>query len=196
MSTACLATSLVNERNCMNGSVKSNPLGVNPFDRVQVLVDAQNLIGMLRGMGKKMDYKLFLAFLRDNARLVRLSYFVVQKQEADKRSEGVLDMVEYAGYDVLRKTGYEIHDSNGYYRFKGSVVGEMTVGLVKAADAGIDHIILITGDGDLYAGIEEAKNRGARVTLISDNESVNDDIRRACDAFINITDLPESLFFE
>ncbi len=173
----------------------SEVLGVNSQDRVHVFIDAANMMGMLRSMGKKLDYKMFLAFLKEETRLVRASYFVVLREDMDKRATGVIDMIEYAGFEVIRKWGHEVQDQGGYFRFKGTVTPEMTVALLDAADAGIDHIVVLTGDGDFYAGVEGAKQRGARVTLLSLAGSTSDDLIRSCDSFVEFDKLPEELFF-
>lgn len=170
-------------------------LGIHKKDRVHVFIDALNLMGMLRSMQKKLDYKLFMAFLKTDTRLVRANYYAVLRDDAPESAHNVIDMIEYGGFNVYRKVTREVQERDGAYRFRGSIVPEMTVGLIDAAENGADHIVLVTGDGELISGIEAAKARGARVTLLSEADSTSDDIRRKCDDFFPFENLPERLFF-
>jgi len=170
-------------------------LRVNPLDRTHVFIDGSNLMGMLRSTNRKLDYKLFLTFLREQTRLIRANYFVILRDDSDKRATGVIDMIEYAGFEVYRKWGHEVQEQTGFFKFKGTIVPEMTVAILDGVGAGAEHVIIVSGDGDFYPAIEGAKNRGARVTLISHGDSTSDDVRRACDSFIKFEDLPEELFF-
>ena len=57
----------------------------------------------------------------------------------------------------------------------------------------IDHLILFTGDGDFRAPVEAIQKQGTRVTVISTMRSkppmLADELRRQCDAFIEISDM-------
>lgn len=171
-------------------------LGIHKSDRVHVFIDALNLMGMLRSMNRRLDYKLFIAFLKEETRLVRAHYFALLREDMpDSRATGVIDMIEYSGFDVMRKYGREVHEREGAYRFRGTIVPEMTVAMIDAAENGADHLIVISGDGEFFAGIQAAKARGVRITLLSQESSTSDDIRRECDAFIDIESLPDSLFY-
>jgi uncharacterized LabA/DUF88 family protein len=69
---------------------------------------------------------------------------------------------------------------------------EIAVDLVQAT-AFIDHAFLFSGDGDFTAAIEAAQRKGTRVSVVSTIKSnppmASDDIRRAADNFIDLTDL-------
>lgn len=174
-----------------------NYLGVNRRDRVQVFIDAANLMGMLRMSSLKLDYKLFMSFLKDQTRLVRASYYVLMREEMTPEAERVIDLIEYSGFDVIRKWGNEFQDSaTGHFRYRGSVIGEMTVGMLEAADNGVDHLIMISGDNEMLAAVEATKQRNARVTIIGIADSVSNNLRRSCDSFVDLTSLkPAGIFF-
>lgn len=171
-------------------------LHINPVDRVHVFIDGNNLMGMLRFLDLKLDYKRFMLFLRSQTRLVRAHYFALMRDDMPKASEGVIDMIEYAGFEVVRKWGKEAPiEGTGNFRFRGSVVPELTVSLLEASLNGCDHAVVLSGDGELYAGVEAAKAKGTRVTLIGIKESMSDDLRRSCDAFIDMESLPKEIFY-
>jgi uncharacterized LabA/DUF88 family protein len=172
----------------------SGVLGVNPLDRVQVFIDAAHLMGMLRRMNMKLDYKIFMKFLKEETRLIRAHYYVLLREDMEETAMKVIDLIEYAGFDVYRKWGREVQEGAGHYRFRGSVVPEMTVGMIDAAENDADHIILIGGDGELYAGMEAVKARGARFTVVGRQDSLSNDLRRGCDAFVDIATLPKDIF--
>ena len=178
--------------------VSPNPdyLRINPIDRVHVFIDGNNLMGMLRYLQLKLDYKRFMLFLRSQTRLVRAHYFALMREDMPKESTGVIDMIEYAGFEVVRKYGREAAvEGTGNFRFRGSVVPEMTVSMIEAALGGCDHAIIVSGDGELYSGIEAMKTKGTRVTVIGIKESMSDDLRRSCDSFIDIETLPKEIFY-
>lgn len=182
----------------LRGPTKVTPdnlLGVNKQDRVHVFIDATNLLGMCRVIDRKVDFKLFMAYLKRETRLVRASYFAAMREGMSESAEKVIDMIEYAGFDVVRKWGTEFQEAGGQYKFRGSIIPEMTVAMIDAADNGADHIIVISGDGELYAGIDAAKQREARVTIIGVEENLSDDLRRACDSFVDLRSLEPAGFF-
>jgi uncharacterized LabA/DUF88 family protein len=174
---------------------KEDFLGINKQDRVHVFIDATNLLGMLRTMNRKIDFKLFIKFLKDQTRLVRASYFVLMREDMDPRAESAIDMFEFAGFDVVRKWGREFQEAGGHYRFKGSIIPEMSVGMVEAVMDGIDHIVLISGDGELLAAAEAVKRNHARLTLMGLEKTMSEELRRTCDSFVELANLEHAGFF-
>lgn len=174
---------------------KTNLLGVNPQDRLHVFIDATNLLGMQRTINRKIDFKLFMKYLKDNTRLVRASYYALLRDSMGEAAIRVIDMIEYAGFDVYRKWGYDVQETSGQYRFRGSIIPELTVAMVNASIEGADHIILISGDGDMYAAVQAAKDRETRVTVVGVEAALSDEVRRACDSFVELSSLESAGFF-
>lgn len=165
-------------------------LGINPKDRVHFFIDGQNLYGTLRSLQKKMDYRNLVEVFKENCRLVHANYFTTIKDNADDRFYGVLDFLEVNGYTVVSKEVRQHTDDRGNVRFRGSMVGDITASMVATACDTRDHLVLFSGDGELVAGVEIAKQRGSRVTVVSDPSVISDELKRACDEFVLITDLP------
>ena len=92
----------------------------------------------------------------------------------------------------MTKPAKEYTDANGRRRFKGDMDVEIAVDLLQATSF-IDHAFLFSGDGDFLAAIEAAQRKGMRVSVISTIKSnppmASDDIRRAADNFVDLTDL-------
>ena len=63
--------------------------------------------------------------------------------------------------------------------------------LAMAAHA--DHLVLFSGDGDFRRLVEAVQQKGVRVTVVSTVKSqppmASDDLRRQCDAFVELADL-------
>lgn len=165
-------------------------LGINPQDRTHLFIDGQNLHGTLRSLHKKMDYRNLVDEFKKNSRLVHANYYTTIKENADDRFHGVLDFLELNGYSIISKVVRQHTDDSGHVRVRGTMIGEITTDLITTAIDTQDHLILFSGDGELLAGIETAKARGSRVTVVSDMTVVSDEIRRICDEFIPISMLP------
>ena len=61
----------------------------------------------------------------------------------------------------------------------------------------LDHIILVSGDGDFRRLIETAQRNGKRVTVLSTAKSdppiIADELRRQTDYFIELDELRDSI---
>jgi uncharacterized LabA/DUF88 family protein len=177
-------------------SAPKNYLRANKLDRAHVFIDAMNMMGMLRKADRRLDFTGFLEFLQEQTRLIRCSYYVLLRDDIPESATKTISMMEYAGYDVNRKWIDEFQDpASGHFRSKGTVVPEMTVGILDAVENGADHIFVLTGDAEMQAAINAAKLREARVTLLGIQDAVSDGLKRDCDDFIDIIeDLPAKVF--
>jgi uncharacterized LabA/DUF88 family protein len=181
----------------------------HPRDRVTVFMDGNNLYATLRALDLKINYKRFIALLREETRLVRVNYFTTVRPPADEQIDParaqsdsqlrrVLDMMSFNGYQVEMREMREYGDDFGNVRFKGTVIPDMIVSMIDAADANTDHIVLISGDGDLTAAVEACKRRDVRVTVVSSEHAdvISENLRRSCDQYIDIEDLPEDVILD
>lgn len=168
-------------------------------DRLQVFIDGQNLFGTLRTLEKKIDYKLFIECLRDETRFIRAQYFTtIRPQQDNDKFHSVLDFLDFNGYALVTKDIRDTLDSYGHVRSKGSMIVEMAVAMIDAADNGTDHIVLMSGDGELTAAVEACKRRDCRVTVVSSERTrvVSEDLRRACDQYVDIEQLPSHIILD
>lgn len=182
------------------------PVRFHERDRVQVLIDGTNFFATLRALQLRVDYEKMLDWFETNTRFVRPTFFGVIKEASEQNqefgsSEGfhrLLDFLDYNGYEVVTKHIYENINDAGHVIFRGTMLCEMAMAMINAVDSGVDHIVLFTGDGELSAAVHEAKQRGAKVTVVS-NESkkiISQLLRRECDQFVDLrniaTDQPDS----
>lgn len=191
-----------------NSDVKSQisdafPGHFHERNRVQLIIDGANFYATLKALQLRVDYQKMYEYFDNNTRFVRPQFFGVVKQASNENEEfgstegffRLLDFLDYNGYDIVTKDIYENINSDGHVVFRGTMLGEITVAMINAADAGADHIVLFSGDGELTAAVNEAKSRGAKVTVVSNAQKriVSQSLRRACDNFIDLLDFPADL---
>ncbi len=166
-------------------------------DRVQVFIDGQNMHGTLRSIGRKLDWKAFLDYFETETRLIRMNYITaIRSQQANDTFNRVLKFLDSNGYTMVTKPVRDHIDDAGNIRVRGTMTGEMTVAMTRAARNGTDHIFLFSGDSELCAAVQECKEEGARVTVVSTQNVISEDLFVLADDFIAIENLPKELFMD
>lgn len=175
------------------------PLRFHERDRVQILIDGANFFATLRSLRLRIDYAKMLDWFENNTRFIRPQFYGVIKEASPENQEmgttegfmKLLDFLEYNGYEVITKPIYENINQEGHVVFRGTMVVEMAVGMINAVDAGCDHLVVFSGDGELAAAVREAKERGAKVTIVSNETQriVSQALRRECDSFVDLLDI-------
>ncbi|MBL8537229.1 MAG: NYN domain-containing protein [Hyphomonadaceae bacterium] len=166
---------------------------IRPDERTVLLIDGANLYSATRGLAFDIDYRKLLDEFRKHGRLIRAYYYTAVAEDQDfSPIRPLVDWLDYNGFAVVTKPAKEYLDATGRRRFKGDMDVEITVDLLQTADFA-DHAFLFSGDGDFVAAIHAAQRKGLRVSVVSTTRSnppmASDDIRRACDHFVEITDL-------
>ena len=68
--------------------------------------------------------------------------------------------------------------------------------MLEVADR-VDHIVLLSGDGDFRRLIESVQRRGVRVSVVSSIKTqpamISDELRRQADNFVELADLQTSI---
>jgi uncharacterized LabA/DUF88 family protein len=166
---------------------------IHPDEKVIVLIDGANLHSTMKTLSFDMDYRKLHDVFSGLGRFVRANYYTAMVEEQDfSPIRPLVDWLDYNGYSVVTKPAKEYTDTNGRRRYKGDMDIEIAVDLLQAADYA-DHAFLFSGDGDFVAAIEAAKRKGLRVTVVSTIKSnppmASDEIRRAADNFLDLTEL-------
>ena len=166
---------------------------IHPDERVALFIDGANLYSAAKGLAFDIDYRKLLEEFRKRGRLIRAYYYTALVEDQDfSPIRPLVDWLDYNGYTLVTKPAKEYTDVNGRRRFKGDMDVELTVDLLQAA-AFVDHAFLFSGDGDFLAAIEAVQRKGMRVSVVSTIKSnppmASDDIRRAADNFIDLTEL-------
>ncbi|MEZ5995949.1 MAG: NYN domain-containing protein [Hyphomonadaceae bacterium] len=166
---------------------------IHPDERVVVLIDGANLYSAAKALNVDIDYRKLLDEFRNSGRFIRATYYTAVIEEQDfSPIRPLVDWLDYNGYSLVTKPAKEYTDAAGRRRLKGDMDVEIAVDLVEAA-AFADHAFLFSGDGDFLPAIEAAKRKGMRISLVSTIKSnppmASDEVRRAADNFVDLSDL-------
>ncbi|MDB5429628.1 MAG: LabA-like protein [Caulobacter sp.] len=168
-----------------------------PTDRLALFIDGANFYSTAKSLGFDIDYKKLLDEFRKRGVLIR-AYYYTAINEGDDYSpiRPLVDWLDYNGFTLVTKPAREFTDSQGRKRWRGDMNVEIAVDILEIAGAGVsgaDHIVLFSGNGDFRALVEAVQRKGARVTVVSTVKSqppmASDDLRRACDSFVDLADL-------
>jgi uncharacterized LabA/DUF88 family protein len=164
-----------------------------PTDKICLFIDGANLYSAARSLNFDIDYKKLLDEFRKRGVLVRAYYYtaLVDDQEYSP-IRPLVDWLDYNGFSVVTKSAREYTDSAGRKRFRGDMDIELAVDMMEMAEHA-DHLVLFSGDGDFRRLVEAIQQKGVRVTVVSTVKSqppmASDDLRRQCDAFVDLADL-------
>lgn len=168
-----------------------------PEDRIAVFIDGANFYGAARALGFDIDYRRMHDLFSKKARLIRISYYTTFTDDQDYSPlRPLIDWLDYNGFTLVTKPSKEFTDSTGRRRFKGSMDIEIAVDMLEVAGR-VDHIVLMSGDGDFRAAVEAVQRKGVRVTVVSTLRSqppmIADELRRQADVFLDLQDLAPSI---
>jgi uncharacterized LabA/DUF88 family protein len=92
----------------------------------------------------------------------------------------------------VTKPSKEFTDATGRRRFKGNMDVEIAVDMMEVVGR-VDHVVLMSGDGDFRSLVEAVQRKGVRVTVVSTLRSqppmIADELRRQADVFVDLQDL-------
>lgn len=165
-----------------------------PTDRLALFIDGANLYSQAKALGFDIDYRKLLDEFRKRGVLIRAYYYTALAESGDDFSplRPLVDWLDYNGFTVVTKPAREYTDAQGRKRWRGDMDVEIAVDMMEIADKA-DHLVLFSGDGDFRALVEGVQRKGVRVTVVSTVKSqppmVSDDLRRQCDAFVDLADL-------
>ena len=165
----------------------------HPEERVAVFIDGANLYQAARGIGFDIDYKRLLRAFSYDCRLIRAYYYtaLLDSQEYSP-VRPLVDWRDSTGYTMVTKPLREFTEATGRRKYKGNMDVEIAVDVMELA-ANLDHVVLLSGDGDFRRLVESVQRRGVRVTVVSTIRTqppmVADELRRQADRFIDLVEL-------
>lgn len=169
----------------------------HPQDRVAVFIDGANLYQAARALGFDIDYKRLLGALSADCRFVRAYYYTALLDEQEYSPiRPLVDWLDYNGYTMVTKPLKEFTQPTGRRKLKGNMDVEISVDVMEMSRR-VDHIVLISGDGDFRRLVEAMQRRGVRVTVISTIRTqppmIADELRRQADVFVDLVDLQPTI---
>lgn len=158
-----------------------------------LFIDGAGLNAAARVFDIKIDYLKLLKEFSLRGKIVRAHFYNVVNEDAEFNPvRPLLDFLEYNGFTVTRKFVREYPDAARKPR--GSFAVDLTIDALRLAPF-LRHAVIFSGDGDYVPLVNELKSKGIRVSVVSTREGVSpmvaDDLRRACDNFIDLKDLAD-----
>jgi uncharacterized LabA/DUF88 family protein len=176
----------------------------NAVEKVAVFVDGANLYHSIKSYYKGvLDYGVLLSAAVDDRKLLRATFYIVEKQEAD--DGGAIGGASGARSFVynLNKFGYKVRSKPLVVHETLSPEGEKTISHKGDWDIGIivdmmrlaDHAntyVLVSGDGDYVEAVEYLQSeKGLRVEVISAAPCTSQALLDVCDDHTDLGDIPD-----
>jgi uncharacterized LabA/DUF88 family protein len=143
-----------------------HPANYSP-ERIGLFIDGADLYSIRRLIGLDIDYLKFLDFFRARGRLVRAYYYttvIYEPQYARLRSQ--FEWMSYNGFYMVTKPAQETTDDFGRRHLRNRMDVELATDMMEMAPY-LDHIMLVSGAGELRPAVAAVQRRGVHVTLIS-----------------------------
>ena len=166
-----------------------------------VFVDGANLYHSIKNYYKGiLDYARLLSAAVKDRKLLRATFYIVEKQEADE-GQGTTSARSFV-YN-LNKFGYKVRSKPLMVHETLTPDGERTVSHKGDWDIGVvvdmmrlaghaDTYVLVSGDGDYVEAVEYLQSeRGIRVEVISAAQCTSQALLDVCDAHTDLADIPE-----
>jgi uncharacterized LabA/DUF88 family protein len=166
-----------------------------PEERIALFIDGSNLYSAARALGFDIDYKRLLELFQKQGRLIRAFYYTALLDDQEYSPiRPLVDWLDYNGYTLVTKPTKEFTDSHGRRKLKGNMDMELAIDMMEMAEH-VDHVVLLSGDGDFRRLIEAVQRNGVRASVVSTVRSqppmVADELRRQADRFIELQELQE-----
>lgn len=170
---------------------------IAPDERVAIFIDGANLYQSARALGFDIDYRRLLKSFAKSCRLIRAYYYTALLDDQEYSPiRPLVDWLDYNGFTMVTKPLKEFTQTTGRRKFKGNMDVEITVHAMEMAPY-VDHIILMSGDGDFRSLAEAVQRKGVRFSVVSTIKPqppmVADELRRQADFFIELNDLHDMI---
>ena len=158
--------------------------------RVEVLIDIQNLYHSAKNLyHAKVNFEEVLKQAIAGRKFIRAFGYVVRTKTGEEKPF----------FDALTKLGIEtrVRDLQEFYG--GAKKADWDVGIVIDAirtSAGLDVIVLVSGDGDFIALVEYLKNQGKRVEVMAFGRTTSLKLKETADEFVDLDLLPQKFLLK
>ncbi len=154
--------------------------GIHNEQKVAVFVDVQNMYYSAKNLyGKKVNFKNILTKGLQGRRLIRALAYVIRADIPEEQSF----------FDALDKIGYEVKIKELKTFYGGAKKGDWDMGLAIDAlniSSKVDVVIVVSGDGDFQALINDLKSKGVRVEVMAFGKSASKESKESADHFLDL----------
>ncbi|MCK5044507.1 NYN domain-containing protein [Candidatus Parcubacteria bacterium] len=152
--------------------------------KVAVLIDVQNLYHSAKNLYEaRVNFREVLSLAVSKRNLIRAFAYVIRTKTGEEK----------AFFEALTKLGIETRIKDLQEFYGGMKKADWDVGIavdaIKTA-AGVDTIVLVSGDGDFVPLVEYLKNQGKRTEVISFGKSTSGQLKEAADEFLDLGKTP------
>ncbi|HJW91448.1 MAG TPA: NYN domain-containing protein [Anaerolineales bacterium] len=166
------------------------------YAKVGVFIDAANVY--MNG-GQKMRYDVLRQYAQEYGTIQRLNAYMTfdaDRSQTDReyhaRATGWQDVVRSFGFHTtIKDVRWMVDPDSGRRYAKANADIHLAVDMLSQA-SNLDHIILVTGDGDFVRAIQYVRNMGCRVEVIG-FDNVSQDLRKEADVYTSGFLIPELL---
>jgi uncharacterized LabA/DUF88 family protein len=172
-------------------------------ERVVVFVDGANLYHAIKSYFRGvLDYGVLLGAAVAGRKLLRATFYIVEKHEAEEGGSGGASGARSFVYN-LNKFGYKVRskplvahetvtpDGEKIVTHKGDWDMGIVVDMVRLADHA-DAYVLVSGDGDYVEALEYLQSeKGLRVEVVSATQCTSQALLDVCDRHTDLADIPE-----
>ncbi|GBC98771.1 hypothetical protein HRbin17_01285 [bacterium HR17] len=153
--------------------------------RVGVFVDVQNIYMCVKTVfgHAKINYRALRDFLTRDGALVKMVAFTCYDPE-NRSQVDFMHALALMGYRIVAKPLKRMPDGN----IKASMDMEMALEILTSAPH-LDELILVTGDGDFAPLVDYLARLGKIIKVIGPDRLTSPDLIRACDYFVNLTQI-------
>ncbi len=142
-------------------TIKPYPLSIGIIvKKIGLFVDVQNIFYTTRdALGRQFNYRQFWQHIAHHGDIVTANAYAIQR--SDDKQHKFQTALKHIGFDVKLKPFIQRKD--------GSAKGDWDVGItidIMEAAANLDHIILLSGDGDFDRLLTHVANKYDVVTSV------------------------------
>ncbi len=170
-------------------------------ERVAVFIDGANLYHAIKTYHKGiLDYAQLLSAAVGGRKLLRATFYIVEKHEADENSGGTA--ARSFVYN-LNRFGYKVRSKPLVVHESFTADGEKIISHKGDWDIGIivdmmrlaghaDTYVLVSGDGDYVEAVEYLQSeKGIRVEVLSTNQCTSQALLDICDLHTDLSEIPD-----
>ena len=158
-----------------------------------IFIDGSNTHSACKYLNFYLDYMKLHDLLQEKFDVLRPYYYTAIQMDEEGYSsvKRLTDWLEYNGFTLVTKEA-KTYINNDVSKTKGNMDCELIVDALSIAEH-VNHIILVSGDGDYAYLVKALQAKAVHVTVLSTKKTnppmVSDTLRKQADHFVDLDDL-------
>jgi len=159
--------------------------------KVKVYIDGSNVFYTQKKLGWSLDWVKMKDYLEKTFEVLEYRYYTGLKQ-GDEKMPKFLKYLDAIGFSPVTKPLKKIRvssEENAYLVSKSGFIYKANFDVEITADvlldkAGLDEIVLFSGDSDFEYLIKKLKDRGQKITIIASKSTVSWELKLAASQMV------------